>query len=182
MTREQLALLLMTAARIADDDRILVLGSQAVLASWPDEDLPDAATRSVEADLAWFYEDGTKWNDVDWQIGEMSAFEVAHGFYAQGVEVSTAVLPAGWEGRLVRFPDPSGTTSNALCLDPHDLVVAKLVAGREKDREFAAALLNAGLVRVTVLSERANALPDSEGVRRRSVVSWLQSWQSKYGG
>ena len=59
------------------------------------------------------------------------------GIYGQGVALSTAVLPSGWQDRLVAFVDPAADPSDARCLDPHDLVVSKLVAGREKDHDFA---------------------------------------------
>ena len=40
------------------------------------------------------------------------------------------------------------------CLEPHDLCVAKLVALREKDANFVASLLAAGLVDPTVIAAR----------------------------
>lgn len=58
--------------------------------------------------------------------------------------MSTAVLPAGWRERLVPFERRDAEPSKARCLDAHDLVCAKLVAGREKD--FASALIDADLV------------------------------------
>jgi hypothetical protein len=54
-----------------------------------------------------------------------------------------------------------------MCLDPHDLVLSKLVANREKDIEFADAVIAARLVEVERLIELAAALPIPEGVRRR---------------
>ena len=53
-----------------------------------------------------------------------------------------------------------------------DLVVAKLWANREKDREFASALLNASLVDVDVLLERVNLVdkPESARARVRSTI------------
>ena len=54
MNRTQLAHILRAAAGIAGDGRILVIGSQAILATYSDEELPDLVTMSVEADLAFF--------------------------------------------------------------------------------------------------------------------------------
>ena len=54
-----------------------------------------------------------------------------------------------------------------MCLDPHDLVLSKLVANREKDIEFADAVIAARLVEVERLMNLATALPIPEGVRRR---------------
>lgn len=54
-----------------------------------------------------------------------------------------------------------------MCLDPHDLVLSKLVANREKDIEFTDAVIAARLVDVERLIELAATLPIPEGVRRR---------------
>ena len=54
MNREQLAHILRSAATIVDDPNILVIGSQSVLATFDEDELPDAATASMELDLAYF--------------------------------------------------------------------------------------------------------------------------------
>jgi hypothetical protein len=50
-------------------------------------------------------------------------------------------------------------------LEIHDLVLSKLVAGRERDREYAAEALKAGLVQPDVLLARVPDLPVSEALR-----------------
>ena len=95
--------------------------------------------------------------------------------YGQGVEVSTAILPDGWDTRLVPFDLSSAEPARAMCLDPHDLVVSKLAAHRAKDLQFALALLDHGLVDPRVLRERARRLPDRYGIQRASVVRWVDS-------
>lgn len=64
--------------------------------------------------------------------------------------------------------------SRGLCLEPHDLVVSKLVAGREKDLEFTWALLEAGLVDANVLADRAQQLETVPAVQRR-VQRWVEN-------
>ena len=59
--------------------------------------------------------------------------------------------------------------ADAVCLDLVDLIVAKLVAGREKDLDFASDLLAAGHVDATELRERAELLQAVGAVRRRVV-------------
>ena len=54
MNREQLAHILRAASTIVDDPNILVIGSQSVLATFAEDELPDAATASMEVDLAYF--------------------------------------------------------------------------------------------------------------------------------
>ncbi|MFN2570753.1 MAG: DUF6036 family nucleotidyltransferase [Gemmatimonadales bacterium] len=176
MTRDQLAHVLRAAATIANDPEILVVGSQAILGSYSENELPEIAWLSVEADLAFFdAERGTEKADaVDGAIGELSQFHETYKYYAQGVDLETAKLPDGWEQRLVSFEPTSAAPAHAKCVDKHDLVISKLVAMREKDREFAEALLRAGLVDIEVLKERAAALSCVSPAVRKRVLSWLK--------
>jgi uncharacterized nucleotidyltransferase DUF6036 len=168
--RSELAHILRAASDVTDDPAILVIGSQAILASFPEEELPDEAVRSIEADVAFLDDpDERKSDAVDGAIGEESLFHETHGIYGQGVGISTAILPSGWEGRLVAFESSEAGDSRAVCLDPHDLVVSKLVAGREKDFDFARALLSARLVQADILLVRAELLPAA--VRDRVIRS-----------
>lgn len=60
---------------------------------------------SNEADL--YPKDAEElWDKIDGALGEGSQFHDAFGYYAQGVESTTAVLPKGWEGRLKRLQTP----------------------------------------------------------------------------
>lgn len=181
MTREQLAHVLRAAAQIANDPGILVVGSQAILASHSEEELPDVAWLSVEADLAFFDEIGgqAKADDVDGAIGELSQFHETFSCYGQGVDLSTAKLPDGWRERLVPFHPTSADPARAMCLEKHDLVISKLVANRKKDTEFALALLRANLVDIEVLLERAMSLSSVAPPTRRQVQSWLESARLK---
>lgn len=52
-------------------------------------------------------------------------------------------------------------------LDPHDCMVSKLEAGREKDYAFALALIGAGLIDPGVLAERIETVDVLPAVRRR---------------
>jgi hypothetical protein len=175
--RSELAHVLRAACRLADDPRIVVIGSQSILGSFDEDVLPAAATMSIEADVAFLDDPDERKSDlVDGGIGELSRFQETNGYYGQGVSLATAVLPDGWDRRLVPFDDPEAFPSEAMCLEPHDLVVSKLVAGREKDFEFARALLDARLVDADLLVQRAELLPTIPAIRRR-VVSWLRGYE-----
>lgn len=179
MNRAQLEHVLRSAATIVDDPDLLVIGSQAILGAYPEDLLPVEATTSIEADLAFFVDpDGSKADRLDGAIGELSRFHETFGYYAQGVSVSTAVLPAGWESRTVEFAAPGAAPARARCLEPHDCVVAKLVAGREKDRAFAAALVREGLVEPETLITRIRTL---SGVDAGSIDR-LEDWVRRLAG
>jgi hypothetical protein len=145
-----------------------VIGSQAILGSYSEEQLPTEAVLSMEADIAFRDDPDEKKSDaVDGVIGEGSSFHSMNSYYAQGVSVSTAKLPSGWESRVIAYNRSDAEPSRAVCLDPHDLVVSKLVAERQKDTDFATALIAAGLVGPEILHERAAVLPLPGGVIRR---------------
>ena len=182
MNRAQLAHILRAAAAIVDDPNILVVGSQSVLATFDEDELPDAATASMEVDLAYF-EDPTerKADAVDGAIGELSPFHEMNGVYAQGVSVRTAVLPEGWRGRVVPWSNQSTGRAQAAFLEPHDCVVSKLVAYREKDFAFAAAMLESGLIDPTILTGRIDLLPASLHPRVPTRLhSWLKAWVDRH--
>lgn len=174
MRRSDLAHILRAAADVSDDGKILVIGSQAILAAHSESVLPPEATVSIEADIAFFDDSNDeKADQVDGAIGEASMFHSQFGCYGQGTGLSTAKLPKGWEDRLVPFEWGDTGGANAVCLEPHDLVLAKLVAGREKDYEFADALIDRGLVAPEVLLKRVDDLPVVGGIKRR-VRNFIQ--------
>jgi len=74
------------------------------------------AARSAEA---------TEWLNA---IGMDSPFHVTYGYFADPVDERTAVLPSGWRGRLVNLPPGDTEGARGLCLEPHDLAIAKYVA------------------------------------------------------
>ncbi|MCC6521483.1 MAG: hypothetical protein IT373_02370 [Polyangiaceae bacterium] len=165
MTRRQLEHLIGAAATIADDDEIVVIGSQAVLGQFPDA-APELLV-SVEADL--YPKNHPELADlIDGSIGELSPFHDTFGYYAQGVGEETATLPRGWKERLVPVRSARTRGATGLCLEVHDLVVSKAVAGRDKDARFIAAAVRLGMVSVPVVRERlaATDLSDAE----RAVV------------
>jgi hypothetical protein len=133
MTRDQLEHIIRAAAEIANDEEIVVVGSQAILGSFPDA--PDELLVSVEADV--YPKNRPDRSDlIDGSIGEGSPFHDTYGYYAQGVDESTAILPRGWRDRLVAIRNENTRGKTGWCLDAHDLVVSKTIAGREKDLLF----------------------------------------------
>lgn len=151
MKRSELEHIIGAAATIAEDDTIIVVGSQAILGQFPDA--PAELCVSAEADV--FPGRLPERSDlIDGSIGEGSPFHETFGYYAQGVDESTATLPNGWRERLVPVQGPRTRGATGLCLEIHDLVISKLVAGREKDLDFAAVVARHGMARRLLLEER----------------------------
>lgn len=167
MNRAQLGHVLRAVSAHTGVTELIVIGSQAVLGTADVEQLPPDATRSIEVDVAVdpvrLAVDATEVADeIDGVFGEYSAFHSTFGYYAQGVEVTTAVLPGGWRDRLRPLPveAPEGPVAVGWCLEIHDLWVSKAAAGRPKDAEFCLALARAGWVDAPTCQERARSLDE----------------------
>jgi hypothetical protein len=133
VTREQLEHLIRAAAVIADDQEIVVIGSQAILGQFPHA--PALMRTSVEADL-FPLNHPERADLIEGSIGELSPFHETFGYYAEAVGEETARLPQGWKERLIVVQNENTRGARGLCLEVHDLLVAKAIAGREKDLSF----------------------------------------------
>lgn len=119
---------------------------------------------------------------VEGAIGELSPFHELNGYYAEGIHVDTAVLPDGWRDRLVNWDLLSSDPARPQFLEPHDLAVAKLAAGREKDTAFVDALIRADLMRVAIIRDRAHLLPRSDdGWLDPRIRGWLDVFDGGRG-
>src|SRR5262249_24200095 len=155
VNREQLEHVIRAVAAITGDNEIVVIGSTSILGQFPDA--PPEMLGSIEADV-YPRNHPERFELID-VIGEMSRFQETFGYYADPVQHDLPKLPAGWEARLVSVPvdGPQGRV-RGLCLEVHDLVLSKYVAGREKDREFNRSAIRHSLVERETLVERANTL------------------------
>jgi hypothetical protein len=172
MRRSDLEHLIRAAGAISGSKRVIVIGSQAILGQFP-FGAPDRATLSVEADLLPI--DAPDMADLlTGTIGELSAFHDSWGYFGDGVSIDTAVLPQDWRDRLIPIDNENTNGYIGLCLEVHDLLISKYIAGREKDREFCRAVAEAGLVSPQILRERL-ASTDVESPRRNLILAWIDS-------
>ena len=168
MRRSDLEHLIRACAGISGDDQIVVIGSQAILGAFPDA--PESMLTLVEADV--FPRQHPELADqIDVMIGELSHFHETFGYYAHGVGPETAIAPNGWEERLIPVVGEQLEGASGWCLEPHDLVVAKMAAGREKDWYFIEEALRHRLVRPEILHERLRELRVS--AKRRHELAEL---------
>lgn len=154
------------AGAISDDDELVVIGSQSLHGQF--SNLPASLLVSAELDV-YPKNHPDRADDIDGAIGELSLFHESYGYYAQGVSPETALLPHGWQSRLVRYSSPATHGVTALCLEVHDLAIAKLVAGRPKDLAFCAELARHHMVDERTMVERLAATPLD--ARRREETS-----------
>ena len=146
-----------------------VFGSQSILGQFPDA--PDSLRQSAEADVAPrnFPE---RVDDIDGALGELSSFHQIHGFYVHGLSIGAATLPRGWEQRARPLRNENTNGHTGYCLEAHDVAASKLVAFRDKDRDFVRVLLAEGLVQANRLVRMLGLLPVDVETRRR-LTTWV---------
>lgn len=95
VNREQLAHVL-RACDIGRDPSIVVVGSQAILGSYDEDELPRAATASMEVSVAFLDDpDEVKADAVDGAIGELSQFHQTYGLRRPGSDSRARGAAAG---------------------------------------------------------------------------------------
>ncbi|WP_199267542.1 DUF6036 family nucleotidyltransferase [Rhodococcus sp. JT-3] len=194
MNREDLAKAVIAACKWLDEPQVVIFGSQSLLGSYDDTELPDEATRSREVDMtpASAFRGGIgideKVSVLDVWVGEDSPFHSMHGIYVEGIHKETVVLPHGWENRLVHFDvtDGSGNQTygrKGLCLEPTDLCISKLIAGREKDHEYVGALIRENIITPEAMLDRIDksgiewppGYPDNRELALTRAQNWLHA-------
>lgn len=178
MRRAELEHVLRAAAAVTEDAEIVVVGSQAILGQFPDA--PAALLVSREADV-YPRNHPERTDEIDGSLGDGSYFDATFGYYAHAVGPETAMLPPGWEDRLVPVSNENTGGATGWCLEVHDLLLSKCAAGRERDWEFVEEALRHRLAEPAELRRRAVGLPISqvrvEAVQREveGVVARVES-------
>jgi hypothetical protein len=185
MRRDQLEHAIRAACQIIERSEVIVVGSQAILGTFREDELPGQATMSSEIDIlpiADSNEETVQLADrIEGVAGELSPFEQLHGFSIDGVDLQTSALPEGWRDRLVKVQNANtaepagGLQFTGWCLDKEDLCAAKLCALREKDQNFVSELLRAGLVDPDVITARLATVPERYLPGAERAAEWLAS-------
>lgn len=175
MKRNQFEHVIAAAANVISEDEFVVIGSQAILGST--SAVPDSMLVSMEADI-YPAREPARAIEIDAALGDGSPFHRQFGYYAHGVGPETAKAPAGWQERLVRLDIPPRPRSYrrpvAFCLERHDLVLSKLVAGRDRDINYAHQARTHGLLDLHIMRERVSELP-VEAKQRNRVAALVES-------
>ena len=176
MKKRQVDHVLRAAGRITGEKQFIIIGSQSLHGKHPD--VADDILRSFEVDLIAKRDPSrSEWLNA---IGQDSHFHEQFGYYADPVDESTAVLPKGWRARLVDLPEGETDGVRGLCLDPHDLAIAKYVASRDKDLVFTRELATRGLVAQDRLKVLLDETRVSEEVRDRIRTQMGRDFGAKH--
>lgn len=171
MQRSEPEHIIRASGEIANDDEVIIIGSQAILGQFPDA--PARLLASMETDV--FPRNKPELADmVDGAIGEGSSFHELNGYYAQGVSPETATLPLDWQSRLVRIHNENTGGVTGLCLEVHDLAISKLVAARAKDFEYVQELARNRMIQEKTLLNRLSTTQLS-GPERKIVKARIKA-------
>ena len=168
MNRAELEHILRACKGTTGETEFIVIGSQSILGKIPDA--PRVLRESIEADVYPRFRPDLS-PDLAGNLGEVSLFHQTHGIWVDGVDPTTATLPADWEERLVKVENDNTGGAIGWCLDPHDLAYSKLAARREKDIAFVTNLLRHKLVRPSRV-EALIALATDVSLRARLAETW----------
>ena len=154
MNRAALEHIIRASGTITNKDDFVIIGSQSILGAHPNA--PAELLVSQEVDV--YPKDDPDLSELlEGTIGEGSPFEKTFGYFVDGVNDKTAILPHGWQDRLVLISGPNTRGVRGWCLEPHDLAISKYVAGREKDLTYTAALARHAMVKRDILEQRLDA-------------------------
>jgi hypothetical protein len=166
MKRELLLHLVREIVRVAGDRELVMIGSQVVHAV--SAEVPAEVLMSRECDLLLDESDPLTIT-LDAALGPESSIAAERFVHVDTVSSTFPFLPDGWDARLV----PLGVASSTIrCLEIHDLVISKLAAGRLKDYELVAVLLDRGLASVDIVRQRVATVSDRN--MRAILVARLQ--------
>lgn len=164
-------------------DKVFIIGSQAILLSWPDA--PTTMNASPEIDAfpgnakIWEVAEKRKHPDefpeasehIDALFGMGSQFHQTHGFYIDGVDENTAKLPAGWYDRaIVRRINVGGRWVFAVAPCPEDLIVSKLARLDDKDKAFVEAYQSARTLDPSLIEERVRQSDFEPAIADRAIA------------
>src|ERR1700735_2913475 len=138
MRQDQLEHAIRTACQIIGRHEVIVAGSQSILGTFREDQLPPDATRSVEIDILPIADNNSETERladfIEGVAGEFSPFEELHGFSIDGVDLTTSALPMGWRGSSSKPPcagSPITSSMTTRCALSGDVrLVANSVSGR----------------------------------------------------
>lgn len=186
-TKEDIERAVRALAEEFKTDTVFIIGSQAILMSWPDA--PEIMRGTPEVDAypenarIWEIEEAKRVDGppleasehIHGLFGEGSQFHSTHGFYIDGVDEGTARLPRNWHTRaMVRQFDVYGRMVKAVAPSPEDLIVSKLARLDDKDKQFVEAYHRARPLDINLIEARI-AETDLDPVIAARAIAYMRS-------
>ena len=120
MNRAQVEHVVKAAGVIANDKKVMIVGSTAIYGSVGFFDCNFSQTKEV--DIVFFAKNKEKALAVDGAIGELSQFHNTHDYYGHGIDFKNVVLPSGWQKRLKILYSENMGHVKGYCISAEDLL------------------------------------------------------------
>lgn len=149
---EALIHLVREAASLAPGKNFILFGSSSAFGKFPWlGNSISTYEQTLDADLVFEPIDEETWILLQSALGKESSFFDTHGYYADiNGPRAFDYFPADFRERLVPLPG----VENVFALEPNDMAVAKLIAGREKDIRLLSMLLAGGYLDEATIRRR----------------------------
>jgi hypothetical protein len=163
-------------------DTVFIIGSQAIMMSWPDAPPEMRGTPEIDAypenARVWEVEQAAKGEvspeaseHIHGLFGDGSLFHRTHGFYIDGVDERTARLPKGWNERaIVKGLLVDGRQVKAVAPAPEDVIVSKLARFDDKDKEFVRAYHRSRPLNLQLVEERIRETELEPGLAELAIA------------
>jgi len=154
--RLHLELVVAAAAKACNDQGIYVTGRLSILGKYP-----GAAAELIDGDDFELFprSQPSAAGEIDRALSGNSGFRQLHGCGARAVDPNDAVLPEGWQFRLLEVRTEATGTASGWCLDPNDLAVAEIWSAGNNRPEFAQRLLLHDLIDPDLMQRGMESLP-----------------------
>lgn len=163
-------------ARHFNSDKIVIIGSQAVLLEHPDAPPLMRTSGEIDAYLGNRHEWESENNgtlaseEINALFGWGSAFHNEFDFYIDGVDDTTAILPPDWETRAnKRDINVDGVAVLLVAPGMEDLIVSKLFRLDQKDKDFIAAWHQHYPLDENLIIERLNECSPEKAILDRAI-------------
>ncbi len=177
MRRDRLDHILRAAAGVTGHTTFVLVGSSVVLVRC--KNIPGDMLMTREADV---YVPGAPDSEalsdaIDANIGQGSAFHNQYGYYADGVSPGTAIMPLDWEARTQSYQGSGCPGITAIVPDVDDVALAKVVAWRDKDKDWLTSGIRAQLFSLDRMAMRLDRMPEAAPSAAELVqrLRWLAS-------
>ena len=170
MNSDALFVLLAEARRLCGHADYVVVGSLSVLGMSEVTAIPANMTMSIDVDCYTLSDPGRAL-DLQADLGEGSAFHLAHGIYLDPVNPHLPTLPDQWQSRLIKLAR-RGVVAHFL--EPHDAAVSKLARGEERDLRWVAAGAKANILSLPTVALRMKSTTFLDDAEQRAALAALE--------
>lgn len=162
MNRTKLTHILRAIATITNETSFVIVGSASVLLT--SKNIPLQMLNTNEIDV--FAPDVADEEEfsllVDGSIGRGSQFDRTFSYFGDGVSSKTAIMPTDWRNRSQTVDGLGLPGIKVIVPDINDIAISKMMAWRDKDKEWLQAGVRSKILAPNQMRERLSLLPATE--------------------